>query len=87
MLSEASDVVICYALLLRIKANVAKEDSYTVCEITHASNDHLSVLFYSFNSLKKRKQVFICLSVQIFHSEISPCFVALNPHDLVPLKL
>lgn len=52
MLSEASDVVICYALLLRIKANVAKEDSYTVCEITHASNDHLSVLFYSFNSLK-----------------------------------
>lgn len=31
MLLEASDVVIRYALLLRIKANIEKEESYTVC--------------------------------------------------------
>lgn len=65
MLSEASDVVICYALLLRIKANVAKEDSYTVCEITHASNDHLSVLFYSFNSLKTQTGIHLSLGANI----------------------
>lgn len=64
MLSEASDVVICYALLLRIKANVAKEDSYTVCGITHASNDHLSV-FYSFNSLKTQTGIHLSLGANI----------------------
>ena len=80
MLSEASDIVICYALLLRIKANVEKEESYTARVITPASNDHLSVLFYSFRNTNRYSCASQC-------PEISPCFVALNPHDLVPLKL
>lgn len=45
MLSEASDIVIGYALLLCIKANVEKEESYTVFVITPANSNHLSVLF------------------------------------------
>lgn len=49
MLSEASDIVIGYALLLCIKANVEKEESYTVCALTPASNNHLSLLFFSFS--------------------------------------
>lgn len=47
-----SDVGMSYALLLRIKANVEREDSRSVCEITGAGEDHLSVLFDSLNSLK-----------------------------------
>lgn len=50
MLSEASDIVICYALLLCIKANVEKEGSYTMCVITPVSHYHLSVHFYSINT-------------------------------------
>lgn len=65
MLSEASDIVICYALLLCIKANVEKEESYTVRVITPASNSHPSVLFYSFNSLETQTGIHLSLSADI----------------------
>lgn len=65
MLSDASDIVICYALLLCIKANVEKEDSYAMCVITPASNNHPSVLFYSFNSLETQTGTHLSLSAAI----------------------
>lgn len=49
MLSEASDIVVCYALLLCIKANVEKEESYTMCATTPVSLYHLTVHFYLFH--------------------------------------
>lgn len=54
-----SDVVICYTLLLRIKANVEKEGSNAVCVITHASNDHLCVLLHSFNNLETQTGIHV----------------------------
>lgn len=65
MLSEASDFVICYALLLRIKANVEKDESYTVCVITSASNSHLAVCFYSFNTVETQTGIRLSLSADI----------------------
>lgn len=67
MLSEASDIVICYALLLRIKANVEKEESYTMYVITPVSHYHLSVLFYSINSLETQAGIHFS-----FTEDISP---------------
>lgn len=87
MLSEASASVIYYELLFCIKANVEIGDADTVCDNTRASSDHLFLLLYSFNRLKKHTHLFGCLLVQMFHSEIVPCFVALNPHDLGHLRL
>lgn len=69
MLSEASDVVICYALLLRIKA---KDRRSFFCVITCASSSHLSVPLYSFCSLETQAGIYLSLSVNI-----SQGFVAL----------
>lgn len=66
MLSEASDIVICYALLLCIKANVEEEKSYIVCVITPASNNHLSVLFYPFNSLETQTGIHFVYQCRYF---------------------
>lgn len=54
MLSEASDAVIYYELLFCIKANVEIGDADAVCDNTRASSDHLFLLLYSFNRLKKK---------------------------------
>lgn len=43
MLSEASDIDIYYALLLCIKANVKKEESYTVCDYSCQQQSPLCV--------------------------------------------
>lgn len=60
-----SDIGMCYTLLLRIKANVVGEDSRSVCEITGASTDHLSVFFYSLNSLKTQTGIHLSLGANI----------------------
>lgn len=52
------------------------------CVITCASSSHLSVPLYSFCTLETQTGIHLFLSVSI-----SQCFVALNPHDLVPLQL
>lgn len=68
MLSEASDVVICYALLLPIKANVETENS--ACDYLRQQQSPLCVVLLF-------EQVFIFLTVQIFHAEVSQRFVVL----------
>lgn len=71
MLSEASDIVICYALLLHFKANVEKEESCTMYVITPASNDHLSVLYYSFSILETQTGIRLSLSADISPQNLS----------------
>lgn len=80
-LSEASHVAICSALLLRIKAEVLRQKAF-FCVITCASRSRLSAPLYSFFSLEPQTGIHLSLSVNI-----SQCFAALNPHDLVPLQL
>lgn len=62
MLSEASDIVICYALVWCIKANVEKEESYTVCMPAAITSP---CFFYSFNSLETHTGIGLSCSTDI----------------------
>lgn len=80
MLSEASDVVICYAPLLRIKAKVWRQKILILCDGLCQQQSPLCATLFFFCSLGTQTGIHLSLCVNI-----PQC--SLNPHDLVPLQL
>lgn len=71
MLSEASDVVICYTLLLRIKAKVLRQKIPILCDYLCQQPSPLCAAFRSVRSSQTQTGIHLPLSVNISH-----CFVA-----------